>query len=95
MAHVPGELLTFLIRMRECFAEEVQSVTCSSAQNGALYMKDNFARSESHVEQGLVLPEPLTAVVTGSLCLLLHTQPAAGEIPLDCHSVSTSLCSAC
>lgn len=68
MTFLPGGLLPFLVRLRECFAEaERSSVTCSSAQNGALYMKDNFARSESHVEQGLVLQEPLPAVLTGSL----------------------------
>lgn len=50
-------------------------------------MKDNFARSESHVEQGLVLQEPLSAVLTGSLCLLLSAQAAAGEISLLCHCV--------
>lgn len=54
-------------------------------------MKDNFARSDSHVEQGLVLHESFTAVLGGSLCLLLGTQAAAGEVSLVCHSVLSLL----
>lgn len=54
-------------------------------------MKDNFARSESHVEQGLIVPESLTEVLRGFLYLLLGAQAAAGEVSLVCHSVLSLL----
>lgn len=54
-------------------------------------MKDNFARSESHVEQGLIVPESLTEVLRGFLYLLLGAQAAAGEVSLVCRSVLSLL----